>query len=178
MGFICSKGSVAEVEERADPSCPYTTQGTPSNQGDHGSPPGGASSSSYLGKLPMCHWVGGAGQGFLKNGPRAAPGCVSRQWWPRDGRRGRSGNFNLVQIGTWGTGRPLGSRRENEEVLSIRHLTADWFHFFLLLSRSFRSKATTCLQFSVIESHQVVLFNTRWNVLEFLPRPPFVFMLG
>ena len=143
------------MEERADPSCPFTTQGTPSNQGDHGSPPGGASSSSYLGKLPMCHWVGGAGQGFLKNGPRAAPGCVSRQWWPRDGRRGRSGNFNLVQIGTWGTGRPLGSRRENEEVLSIRHLTADWFHFFLLLSRSFRSKATTCVQFSVMKV-------TRW----------------
>ena len=109
MGLICSKGSVAQVEERTDPSGSLTTQGAASNQGDHGAPPGGA--SSCLWKLPGCHEVGGAGQGFLKNGPRAAPGCVDRQWWPRDGRR--IGNFNLLQMGSWGTRRPLGSRREN-----------------------------------------------------------------
>ena len=120
MRFICSKGSVAQVEERSDPSCPLASEGAASNQGDHGAPSRCSSPHSDLWKISKCH---GVGEGIFKNGPRAP------QWQlvSRVERRKRGGGFKLW---TRRTGRSFGPRSKSKEVLSVRHVTDDWFHFF------------------------------------------------
>ena len=112
MRFICSKGSVAQVEERSSPCCPLASEGAASNQGDHGSPSRCSSSQPDLWKItkyPSCHR--GALEPFLK----------------RVERRKRGGGFKLW---TRRTGRSFVPRRKIKEVLSVRHVTDDWFHFF------------------------------------------------
>ena len=100
------------MEERSDTSCPLASEGAASNQGDHGAPSRCSSSQPDLWKItkyPSCHR--GALEPFLK----------------RVERRKRGGGFKLW---TRRTGRSFVPRSKSKEVLSVRHVTDDWFHFF------------------------------------------------
>ena len=108
------------MEERSNPCCPLASEGAASNQGDHGAPSRCSSSQPDLWKIFKCH---GVGEGVFKNGSRAP------QWQlvSRVERRKRGGGFKLW---TRRTGRSFGPRSKSKEVLSVRHVTDDWFHFF------------------------------------------------